>query len=430
MKRCWIHIGMHKTSSTSVQGNLKKMKKSTGSKLFTVGGCPNMGPALHAMFLEAPEKCSWFSKKGQSPEDIAKCGRQWLEELKNSILSFQGEVCILSGETLTESLFDERSIVALRDFLTPLFDGGVKVIGYVRSPYQYKNSRLQERIKSSTAGFDLDLVKLDYRARFEKWDKIFGDENVLLIKFDPSTFPNGCAVADFCNQIGIQIPPDLEIRRFNESLSQNACGILHAYRKFGQGYGLDDIARVEKAYLIRALRGMGGKKFTLSRQVLEPAVNSEREDIAWMERRLGVSLNEPNNDGGLGITSEENLLEVSRESCEEFVKCFEQTYNVRIKPPFVAASDPVDPKLVAELVESSRVLCRELVAQKLESDKIIRPPPRNRPNKKPVRWYARISRIFRTLFGKRKPRQASHSASLNRMPVESVAGTAKRWVKK
>lgn len=420
---------MHKTSSTSVQQNLKKMKKSTGSRLLTVGGRPNMGPALHAMFIEEKERCFWFTNKGQTPEEIAKSGEQWRKKLQKSIQSFKGEVCILSGEALSESMFTEKSIAALRDFLLPLFDE-VRVIGYVRPPYQYKNSRFQESVKANLSSFNPGKVGLNYRARFEKWDNVFGVQNVHLVKFNPATFPNRCAVADFCRQIGIALPPSLNIRRFNESLSQSACGILYAYRKFGPGYGTGNVARLENAYLIRALRLVGGKKFELSRAILERSVKSEREGIEWIERRIGTSLDEPNNDNGMEINSEEDLLRVSQASCEEFVKCFEELYRVRLGSPFVATSDPVDPRQVAELVESCREICRDLVAQTVQVEKFTKHLPDNYRSRRLARWYVAISRKLTKWFGNGSSVQASHSSSLDRMPLESLAGIAKRRTKK
>jgi hypothetical protein len=420
---------MHKTSSTSVQQNLKKMKKSTGSRLFTVGGRPNMGPALHAMFLDESEKCFWYTNKGQSPEEVAKCGEQWRKKLQKSIQRFNGEVCILSGEALSESLFGEKSISALRDFLLPMFDE-IRVIGYVRPPYQYKNSRYQECIKANMSKFDPGRVRLNYRARFEKWDKVFGVQNVHLVKFNPSTFSSGCAVADFCQQIGIALPQSLNIRRFNESLSQSACGILYAYRKFGPGYGVGNVARLENAYLIRALRLMGGKKFELSRSTLAPSVDSERGDIEWIESRLGVSLDEPNIDKGLEISCEADLLRVSQASCEEFVKCFEDVYSCQLEPPFVAQSDPVEPAQVAELVESCRGICRELVRQKLQLEKITKHLPEKSHYRSFGRWLVAMSQKLSKLIGRSNQSQTSHSSSLDRIPFESVAGMAKRRTKK
>ena len=392
MKRCWIHIGMHKTSSTSVQQNLKKMKKSTGAQVMTAGGRPNMGPALHAMFLQDPGKCFWYTNKGQSLEEITACGAQWRKDLEETVRSYKGEVCIFSGEALTEALFTPQSIAALREFLLPLFDE-IRVIGYVRPPMQYKISRYQESIKASMSHFNPGKVGLNYRKRFEKWDEVFGIENVRLVKFNPATFPNRCAVADFCVQIGIGLPESLKIRRFNESLSRSACGILYAYRRFGPGYGSGNIARLENASLIRVLRMMGGKKFEVSRSLLEPAPE-EREDIDWMERRLGVSLEETKQDDGSEIACEEDLLKVSQASCEEFVRCFEKTYRIRLQPPFVAKSDPVDPVEVAALVESCRVICRDLVRDKLQVEKLTK----HLPGKKGFRLLGRsVASIWRKL---------------------------------
>ena len=74
MKRCWIHIGMHKTGTTSVQVNLAKVKKPKGWRFLTVGGSANMGQALYAMFSPEPHKFHWFVKRGKTPEEVAEEG--------------------------------------------------------------------------------------------------------------------------------------------------------------------------------------------------------------------------------------------------------------------------------------------------------------------------------------------------------------------
>src|SRR5688572_5738756 len=114
MKRCWLHIGMHKTGSSSVQHNLSKIEKPKGWRFFSIGGRANMGPALCAMFNDEPHKKHWFSQTGHHPAEVLDKGVMWKEELRRSIMDLKEENCIISAEGL--SRFSTKDILALRDF--------------------------------------------------------------------------------------------------------------------------------------------------------------------------------------------------------------------------------------------------------------------------------------------------------------------------
>ena len=396
MKRCWIHIGMHKTSSTSVQQNLKNLKRSTGSRLFTVGGRPNMGPALHAMFLADSGKCISLKKRGNSSEEIASKGEVWRGKLGEAIKNFEGRICIISGESLTDEVFGEDSVKSLRDFLTPLVDE-IRVIGYVRPPCQYKNSRFQERIKHRLNKFQTE--RINYRAKFEKFDRVFGQSNVLLRKFDPANFPNHCAVADFCQQVGINLPNDMKIQRLNESLSRPACGILYAYRSFGPGFGKGRDAIIENEHLVRVLQKVGGRKLAFTATIMNAALISEKEDICWMEDRLGVSLAEQYSDTGGEVGSKEDLLMITQSSCGEFIRSFEETYQLCLMPGQYPQGDPVEPVDVAILLENCRGTIRQILSQ-------VPQPSVNAPARPTSVWrlvsrrFRKIPRMLRRSLGK------------------------------
>lgn len=359
MKRCWLHVGMHKTSSTSVQHHLAKIKDDLNWCILNVGGRANMGPAIHAMFVEDGSKCVWLMKRGHTAESIAMQGKSWRNELEQAIREFEGETCIISGESLTDNVFSEEAVVSLRNYLITLFDE-IKVIGYVRPPAQYKNSRFQERIKHRTNRFVTE--KINYRGKFEKFDKVFGQENVILRKFDPSTFPNHCAVADFCQQVGIKLPENVKVQRLNESLSRDACGILYAYRKFDSGLNADKHVIKEVNYLIRALQMMRGHKLAFSASIIKSALEHEKDDILWMENRLQESLFEQYDDSEDKINSEDDLLKISRSSCVDFIKSFESMFELHELAELYPKSDPVEPGEVAALLNN----CRHLVRKKLE----------------------------------------------------------------
>lgn len=394
MKRCWIHIGMHKTGTTSVQVNLAKVKNPKGWRFLTVGGSPNMGQALYAMFSPEPHKFHWFVKRGKTAEEVAEEGARLRRRLRKAIRRCDRENIIISGEAL--SLVEDEGIVALREFLKPLCDE-VRIIGYVRSPMAFRMSIFQQQMKHGKDTFNVADIKLRYRKKFGKFDEAFGRENVILRKFDPASFTHQCIVADFCEQIGIEPLPRDEISRANESLSREACGILYAYRKFGPGYGVGESVIRENIRVIAPLLAMRGAKFKVSEAIVKVGLDLEKKDIRWMEKRLGASLREDLKDDGTEVASEEDLLTVSRASCEQFAARFLEIHGIAIPAEKIPAGDPVDPRRVAEFVDYCRTLCRE----KIETERTLR--RKLRAGRK--RLLGRCADLLKTVLG-RKPAPA------------------------
>lgn len=384
MKCCWLHIGMHKTGTTSLQANLRRIGRTDQWEYICVGGKLHMNTPFHAMFATNPFHYHWFDKQGITPEALAEKGEDLRQRFAEAISNSSSETVIVSAEALP--LVDKAGIQRLKDFLDPLFDQ-IHVIGYVRPPISYKISILQEMIKGGRSTLELDKIKLNYRRKFEKFDQVFGRENVMLRKFDPSSFAHGCTVSDFFSSIGLEPPDRSSITRTNESLSLDACGILYAYRKFGPGYGSGPGVVAENLQLIKVLTAMNGPKFTIARSMAAAGMDSEVADIQWMEDRLGADLSE-SPAGGDGITCEADLLHISSESLGQFVKRFQRMQKSKIPPEQIPSGNPVEPEKVASLVEFCRAIVRAKLA--LQSEK-------QASRRKGIRG---LLRRFRRRFGK------------------------------
>lgn len=356
MKRCWLHIGMPKTGSTSIQVYLDNQTKGKGWKYISLGGAASTNREMHAMFGTRPEQWYWFAKRGESREKIAARGQKMRQRLAKAIEGTRKENIILSSESL--SMIEKRGIEALHEFLKPMFDE-IRVVGYVRPPMGFMTSFFQQRVKAGHGEFSFKSTLPCYKKRFKKFDMVFGKENVILRRFDPASFPGGCIVADFCGLIGIDPPAEGEVKRVNESLSREACGILYAYHKFGPGYGVGKDVIKENNRIIAPLLAMGGKKFKLAKSAIHQHV--DEADLRWMERRLGGKLREGKAEDGTEVTGEEDLLNVSRASCVEFARKFEEAYGVAVPEQKIPKSDPADPREVVALVDHCRLVGRKLL---------------------------------------------------------------------
>lgn len=352
-RTCWLHVGMHKTGSTSIQENLAAIKDPQGWRYVTVVDGANMGQALYSMFATRPHEFHWFKKQGKTAEQVAKRGARLRAKLAKTLASHAGHDVIISAEAL--SLMDRRGIAALKRFLTPHF-GTIKVTAYVRAPEGFMNSAFQQQLKHGKARFHFGGVRPKYRRRFQKFDQVFGRENVILRKFDPPSFPNGCIVEDFCRMLGIQGPPPGSVRRVNESLCREACGILFAYRKFGPGFGVGRTVVRENNWIVGSLAAMNGRKFVVSDAVLRKFIRAK--DRRWMEKRLGASIGDAPVAASDAVASEGDLLTIRRTSCMEFAARFREIHGARIPWWRIPMGDPVDPRKVAGMVDYCRRIAR------------------------------------------------------------------------
>ena len=414
VKRCWLHVGMHKTGTTSLQVNLAKMKKTVGWRYIKVGGRANMGKALCAMFASNPQNHSAFDKLGIPLEEIIVEGEKLKKKLRKAILKTKQETIIISAEALSVAI-DKKGIVALKEFLEPLCEE-IRVIGYVRPPLGFKISIFQEAVKHGKSVFDIADRKVHYRKRFKKFDEVFGRENVILRKFDPANFSHHCIVADFCEQIGIEGPARSDIERTNESLTREACGLLFAYRKFGPGYGIGEDVIKENSRIIAPLFGISGSKLKVSKALLKSALGAERRDIGWMEKRIGSLLREKITDDGTEVSVEEDLLMIKRSTCEEYAANFANIHGDPIPVNKIPSTDPVDPRDVAIFVEYCRTRCRKMIMadRARESSWIFK------YSRLVERWCNRLKAIsglgvFAAAKGKNpRSKKTSKNASLNR----------------
>lgn len=346
---------MHKTGSTSIQAALAKWKDPAGWRYLNVDGHKNMNQAAFLMFDKQPRRNGMLAKRGLDDEQLSKLREVLRGRLSDELACMGGGTkAIISAEMI--SSIDADGIREMQCFLAPWFDE-IKILGYVRPPVSFINSIFQEQVKHGRGSLR-ELAVPHYRSRFEKFDNVFGVENVILRRFNSNSFPNGCIVADFCDQTGLPTPDPALTERVNESLSREACGILYAYRKHGPGYGVGRNAIRENNQIIRPLLAMRGTRFQFSREIMDLLVDKIRDDISWMENRLGEGLSEPPRDEGPNVGSEEDLLLISRASCVEFVTQFETLNNVGIPSTAIPADDPVSPLRVTELVESCRKAAR------------------------------------------------------------------------
>lgn len=307
-KECIVHIGMHKTGSSSIQHSLYRMTESETFCYFDLES-PNHSGRIFSMFSKT--KMSHAHKKlNRTENDIVNFNLETKNMLISNIKKCNKDVMIISGEAI--SILSKNELEDFRDFLYQYFQK-ITIVGYVRTVKSYIESSFQQIVKGGVGHFIVANLYPDYRDRFEKFDLVFGPENVKLWKFDPKSFPNGNVVMDFCNRLKITIKSEQTVR-VNESISKEALSLLYIYRKYGAGYGIGTNVIRENNMLITSLKDIGKTKIKFSPSLIKPLIENNQEDFLWMEKRLGEKLTENMSLGVDDIMNEEDLLRVDKES--------------------------------------------------------------------------------------------------------------------
>jgi len=334
MPTCTIHIGMHKTGSTSIQHSLDGYEDARFSYA-KLGNSPNHSHAIYDLFTREGE-WGFFDVAPQ-----AQVVDSYEKQLQQAIVHNEQRNLIISGEQI--SSMHHCALTRMRDLLQPHFET-TRIVGYVRPPASYLASAFQQRLKKRNPKFEPLRLYRSYRDTFHKFDEIFGAENVELWKFEPSTLHNRCAVSDFCRRLGIEIPPE-RIRTENESLSRQFVGLLYVYRQYAPELAASlQIEEVEE--LNRRLSAVWSDKFALSPELIQAIHRQYAEDIAWMEDRLGQPLGEQPKTVPHAVDSEADLLRTPTQTLEELCALVGQ------RPP--EAPEQRGPETIARLFHRLR----------------------------------------------------------------------------
>lgn len=280
MKKLFLHIGTHKTGTSSIQKALfenRSLLEDQGFYYF----CTDYD------LVEKHQPQQWINLHGfdeprlRDPDKLI----QLLGDIKH-------ENIILSTESLSW-FYSEDSIRHLHQVFS---DFDVYVICYIRRQDQQLVSYLQEgsknRHKPSAVYYQHPVVSLpdinrfdylDYNTTLTRYAEIFGKEKLIVRVFEKEKLVGGDSVSDFSNILKIEGVPACSV---NRSLS-------FFQQKIGHLVGLSDLSNHQLEYLIRKNAPKEGKmlpsihraqefyeQFKIGNSQLNSLLNiSDKEDI-------------------------------------------------------------------------------------------------------------------------------------------------------
>jgi hypothetical protein len=317
--RCVLHAGIPKTGSSSIQESLYYGLNDPRFRYLSLGDVTG-DRILITAFSSRAHDYHFHHKLGLTPETVSQLRNQLLIDLARQIDAARQrrQTVVFSAECFW--VLTSGDLASFRDFMSG-HGYTVEVLIYLRPWKSWLESCFQEYIK--LGGQRLEVLNEEFatHANFlfhlQKLDEVFGPRQVSPVLFQPSRFPNGCVVQDFCARMQIPIAPS-HIRRVNEGLSLPALKLLFAYRQSRGGFGVGLRNVIHNEMLFQRLREVPGPPVRFHSQLVNSAVQPLLASAAALQQRLEGDLGEDlqKDDRRECLRTEADLCDFSRESLE------------------------------------------------------------------------------------------------------------------
>ncbi|WP_172332628.1 hypothetical protein [Mangrovicoccus sp. HB161399] len=219
-----LHVGTHKTGTTSIQNSLAKY--DDGETVYAQLGHQNHSIALYTIFSENRNRYHIWKGYGFGPKKIDKLRRNFIALLDENISRSDRKRIVVSGEDI--SVLEDEEKRDLIDFISSRVSK-VRVVCYLRSPASFAASAYQQRIKGGKS----DLPRLCsplFKFRLESFRTNPNVHSVRVKEFSREALLGGDIVEDFVAELGLErslIAKDTS----NESLGADATKLLLNFNK-------------------------------------------------------------------------------------------------------------------------------------------------------------------------------------------------------
>ena len=295
-KRLFIHIGTNKTGTSAIQCFLNARQKELAENglLYPRAGCA--GGAHYEI-----SRVLGFDH-GKQPAPDAEKGA-FLEQFKSEVKLSRCNTCVISSENFVLP----RNVALVRDFFS---DFDCKIVVYFRRHDHWWLSAYNQATKMVVNppwawGFQgfLNFNRKknpqygNYRALLDRWDKVFGEENIIVRPYErQQNKPN--IIADFFAAIGV---PDLylpfsddAVSHVNQSLDVRSVFLLETFQRMDVE---DHIRRSLIEYVMKSAN-LGEKERFITPELCRKLVDEEMQQYKYiakkyMHRPDGVLFQEP-----------------------------------------------------------------------------------------------------------------------------------------
>jgi len=298
MKTLYLHVGLHKTATTSIQNTLLHNRDLLIKNGFFVPilkvkerVVSNHTILFHNLFGDNPKNFHTNIKMGLLDE-LDQINESFLDQLEN-IVSVPQQKIIMSGEGISN--ISENGLIKLQSFFEQR-SLRIKVICVLRGALSSATSRIQQRVKggypalSNISKFSSNQGVIINRLKAVK--RTFSDAS--FYSFEESLEHRFGPVGHFLELIGVpdRLFPDITFYRANESISDVSVRIIdhinsrHPYLSNGQ------INPNRKKDDIRPLLELPGPKFYLRQGEIQKIIDKVELENAFYSELTGYDFSQ------------------------------------------------------------------------------------------------------------------------------------------
>lgn len=313
MTEAIVHVGVHKTGTSSIQRVLSRHRPELLTQGFLY---PRFSPNhydINTAFRDDPLNYHMVRGRGlKTEEEVEELRARVLGSIQDEVQSTQAPKLLICSEDI--SSLDAPALMRFRDWLDSI--GVVKktMIIYVRDHISFWESQVQQHVKGG-AVLDIEQetrvlhkVRL-YRPYVEALDEVFGHDNVRVNVFSPSRLIGGDVILDFAAKIGLDVT-GMEMLRANESLSRDAMLFLNEMNRRIDTYGEHGKSLLRDG-LLESLRTFKGAKFKADLPTCERIFEKSAGDRQYLAR------NWFGGDDTLGVIMQQAIAKVQASQIAE-----------------------------------------------------------------------------------------------------------------
>ena len=285
-----LHIGQHKTGSTSIQKTLEAARdwlRSQGVLYPFSDVISHNHRSLAPAVFDFDQSGLKYRMGTNEAEALSLSDKEW-EKVR---VQFHPDIfhkVILSAE----DFFEPIDLIRSERFRKKLcFDTSVtfRILAYIRSPATFFMSRLQQNLRSGIPlpkpGIFDPLIKT-----LESYKRCFG-QTPDVRPFEKGQLVSGDVVADFSSWIGYpSIAKDFRVNDANSSISSEAMSVLFSMRAGSSVKNYDAVKR--QRALVKVLRKLDAKLTDPTKPKLNndfaSAINSANYDLIVLRDRYNV----------------------------------------------------------------------------------------------------------------------------------------------
>jgi len=291
MKKLFLHIGTRKTATSSIQKAIYNNRE-----IFEKSGLyypKNWREAhnleIYCLFSDHPEKYSFNVFNNYTKEQVEENNRVNRENIINEINNTECENILFSAEDA--SALSKNNVVNLKKFInSDLNITDVQVIVGVRDILTYITSDLQQLIKDGVGRVNINHYKNLYRAKIEPYIEVFGEENIIVYKFEDSIKHELGPVGYFCDIINVprDVSSAITTDRTNEGISNKAIDLIEYINLRVPLINNLNLSNSRFKGDTQPLNSLTGNKFIPRHEYQEEVLSINKDDLEWLKSIFSI----------------------------------------------------------------------------------------------------------------------------------------------